>query len=247
MEDRDMLVVIIIAGVVGACCLGVVLYKAFVLYRKYTLARGLSSTHKLWRSSYTPNLRGNLVKTFSTPIEEDFYIDTDQELGKGGCGVVVVGEHKETHAQYAIKIVDKRTAEGGRLDRELKLLKDVDHTNIVRLFSVYDVPGHMYFVMELCLGGHLGNLLSRQPNRCVDEEWGKKLCKQLLSAIVHIHGRGIAHRDIKLQNVSEGEWGTCGGATFVYQYSCLRRANPALSPFLLLDFLPRPSSLLVLY
>eukprot|EP01031_Cornospumella_fuschlensis_P026881 gene26881-32486_t len=147
------------------------------------------------------SLRGHLVRTYHTDIEKDYYIDREHELGKGGCGVVVVGEHKDTHSQYAIKIVNKSTAERGRLDRELKLMKDVDHTNIVRLFSVYDVPGNMYFVMELCLGGHLGNLLARQPNRYVDEAWAKKLCRQILSAVAHIHQRGIAHRDIKLQNI----------------------------------------------
>lgn len=147
------------------------------------------------------SLRGHLVRTYNHGIERDFYIDREHELGKGGCGVVVVGEHKDTHQQYAIKIVNKATAERGRLDRELKLMKDVDHANIVRLFSVYDVPGNMYFVMELCHGGHLGNLLSRQALKYIDEDWAKNLCRQLLSAVAHIHSRGIAHRDIKLQNI----------------------------------------------
>ncbi len=160
-----------------------------------------SSPIKNWRASYSTSLRGNLVRTYKTPIDDDYYIDNDHELGKGGCGVVVVGESKESHAQYAIKIVNKSTAERGRLDRELKLLKDVDHANIVRLFSLYDLPTHMYFVMELCLGGHLGNLLSRQSAKCVDEDWGRKLSRQLVSAVAHIHSRGIAHRDIKLQNI----------------------------------------------
>lgn len=153
-----------------------------------------------WKSSAV-SLRGHLVRTYNIDIERDYYIDRDHELGKGGCGVVVVGEHKETRQQYAIKIVNKATAERGRLDRELKLMKDVDHANIVRLFSVYDVPGNMYFVMELCLGGHLGNLLSRQPQKFIDEDWAKNLARQLLSAVAHIHSRGIAHRDIKLQNI----------------------------------------------
>jgi calcium-dependent protein kinase len=153
------------------------------------------------RSTHTTSVRGNLVKTYKTDINDDYILDVDQELGKGGCGVVVVGEHKELRTQYAIKIVDKSHAERGRLDRELKLLKDVDHTNVVRLFSVYDVPSHMYFVMELCLGGHLGNLLARQPRKYLDETWAKQLALQLLSAVAHIHSRGIAHRDIKLQNI----------------------------------------------
>ena len=153
------------------------------------------------RPNHTTSIRGNLVKTYRKDINEDYIVDVEQELGKGGCGVVVVGEHRELHTHYAIKIVDKSHAERGRLDRELKLLKDVDHTNVVRLFTVYDVPTHMYFVMELCLGGHLGNLLARQPRKFLDETWAKQLALQLLSAVAHIHSRGIAHRDIKLQNI----------------------------------------------
>ena len=59
----------------------------------------------------------------------------------------------------------------------------------------------MYFVMELCSGGHLGNLISRQELKRLDEDWAKRLIRQLISATAHMHSRGIAHRDIKLQNV----------------------------------------------
>eukprot|EP01032_Pedospumella_encystans_P018673 gene18673-21248_t len=55
--------------------------------------------------------------------------------------------------------------------------------------------------MELCTGGHLGNLLARQPKKYLDEAWAKQLALQLFSAVAHIHSRGIAHRDIKLQNI----------------------------------------------
>lgn len=115
-----------------------------------------------WTKNYTPSLRGNLVRTFVEPIENHYDLKFDAELGKGGCGVVIVGVKKENNVQYAIKTVDKATSERGRLDRELKFLKDVDHTNVVRLFSVYDLPTHFYFVMEMCSGGHLGRLVSQQ-------------------------------------------------------------------------------------
>ena len=81
----------------------------------------------------------------------------------------------------------------------------MDHCNIVRLFAVYTTPLTIYFVTELCSGGHLGTLLNGQRNggiaRRLDEESAKGLCRQLLSAVRHLHERGIAHRDIKLQNI----------------------------------------------
>jgi hypothetical protein len=62
---------------------------------------------QLRKLTHATSLRGNMVRTYTASIEDDFYLDVDQELGKGGCGVVVVGESKDTHAQYAIKIVNK--------------------------------------------------------------------------------------------------------------------------------------------
>ena len=46
-----------------------------------------------------------------------------------------------------------------------------------------------------------GNLISRQPFRKLKEEHAKTLCRQIISAVAHIHSRGICHRDIKLQNI----------------------------------------------
>ena len=54
-------------------------------------------------------LRGELVRTYNYSVDDDYYLDSDQELGKGGCGVVIVGESKISHTQYAIKIVNKTT------------------------------------------------------------------------------------------------------------------------------------------
>lgn len=117
---------------------------------------GLSSVSS--KSRYTASIRGNLVRTFNYPVERDYNILTDRELGKGGVGVVYIGEKKENRQLYAIKYVNKIAyeREAVRLERELKLLKDVDHANIVRVFCVYNEPHKTFFVMELCSGGHLG-------------------------------------------------------------------------------------------
>lgn len=188
---------IVIGSVLGACFLAYSLYRLFLLFQKYRL----KSIRDHWSKYYAPSVRGNFVRTYHQAIEEEYFLDLEQVIGRGGCGVVVYGENLKTSEPYAIKIVNKATAERNRLDRELKLMKDVDHMNIVRLFCVYDVPKRFYFVMELCTGGHLGDLIARQPAKKLDENFAKVLCRQLISAIAHIHSRGIAHRDIKLQNI----------------------------------------------
>lgn len=161
-----------------------------------------------WRASHSSSVRSSLVARKKCEIEDDYYVysDRDNILGKGACGVVVVGEKKNQHSDksYAIKICCKEQCDVARLERELLLLKDVDHCNIVRLFEVYDTPTRMHFVTELCSGGHLGSLINKQKNggfKRFEEEDAKVLSRQLLSAVRHMHERGIAHRDIKLQNI----------------------------------------------
>ena len=155
-----------------------------------------------WRANHTVSIRANLVQTKKSPITDDFIFDLEKEIGRGGVGAVVVGESKkEKGALYAIKVCDKSAVSVSRLTREVLLLKDVAQLYIVRLFTVYDLPTHMYFVMELCRGGHLGVLLKSKPQERLDEVWARRLCWQLMSAVAHLHERGICHRDVKLQNV----------------------------------------------
>jgi len=119
---------------------------------------GLEKSGHSQKSRCTSSIRGNLVRTFNYSIEDDFIVHIDKELGKGGVGVVYVGERRDNQHKYAVKYVNKVAYEREviRLERELKLLKDVDHANIVRVFSVYNEPTKIFFVMELCSGGHLG-------------------------------------------------------------------------------------------
>ena len=91
----------IVAGVVGLV--------VFVLFSRWLISylrdRRQKEKREHWLNSHTHSIRGNLIRTYNTPIETDYDMDFDQELGKGGCGVVVVGEHKESGEYYAIKVI----------------------------------------------------------------------------------------------------------------------------------------------
>lgn len=145
-------------------------------------------------------LRGNFVSKYETPIEDTYELNCQKPLGTGTFGVVVVGRHRDTARMFAIKIVDK-ACHPTRIEREIKLMSDVDHANIARLFCIYDAPDTVCFVMDLCTGGHLGDLLSYGGKSHLEESRAKILITQLVSAVAHLHSRGICHRDIKLQNI----------------------------------------------
>ena len=84
-------------------------------------------------------LRGNFVSKHEAPIEDTYELNCQKPLGTGSFGVVVVGRHRETARMFAIKIVDK-ACHLTRIEREIKLMSDVDHANIARLFNIYDAP-----------------------------------------------------------------------------------------------------------
>lgn len=96
------------------------------------------------------SLRGNFVTKYETPIEDDYTMD-EQTLGKGSFGVVVKAHKNSNCRAFAVKFISK-VGYLQRIEREIKLLTDIDHANIIRLFSVYDSSTqvwHIHFVSDI--------------------------------------------------------------------------------------------------
>jgi hypothetical protein len=81
-----------------------------------------------------------------------------KELGRGAFAVVKECVHKQSGRKYAVKIID-RNAMGDTnelsLQREIEIMKKVDHPNIILLRQVFEDKKHVYLVMELVTGGEL--------------------------------------------------------------------------------------------
>lgn len=147
------------------------------------------------------SLGGNLVKELTVPIT-DYYDVSRTLLGRGSSAEVVIGEHLKSGHRFAIKIIDiTRKSVIWRYNREKNFLKDIEHTNIIRLYEVYTSPTAMFFVMELCTGGHLAQLLKNTTDGNLDEPVAREFTLQIVRAMYHVHSKGICHRDIKLQNI----------------------------------------------
>ena len=135
-------------------------------------------------------IAGNMVKEMGSefPIT-DYYDFQDHLLGRGSSAEVVIGASKRYQRRYAVKLVDMRKASAAwRYDREQGMLKDLDHVNIVRLFEVYRKDRTLYFVMELCSGGHLGHALL-EAGGIFPESTAKRYVMQLTHALKHCHMR----------------------------------------------------------
>ncbi|XP_071256036.1 serine/threonine-protein kinase 33-like isoform X1 [Salvelinus alpinus] len=125
-----------------------------------------------------------------------------RKLGQGSFGVVCEATHNETRKKWAIKKVNKEKAGSSGvklLEREVSILKRVNHAHIIHLEEVFETQKRMYLVTELCEGGELKELL--QKNTRFTEEETKHIINSLAEAIVYLHKKDIVHRDLKLENI----------------------------------------------
>ena len=86
-----------------------------------------------------------------------------------------------------------------QLEEELEVMKTIDHPNLIKFYETYVDDKYYHFVIEFCEGGELFERIADQ--KCFNEKEAVSIIKQLLSAVQHLHMRGICHRDLKPENV----------------------------------------------
>lgn len=160
------------------------------LYRDRTNGAGKSAS-----------LAGNLVREVPGKLNDNYKLSKNM-LGRGASAECYIGTLIETKRDFAIKVIDTRDEKVLKYyEKEIQILKELEHTNIVRLYEVYRGPNTINLVMELCVGGHLGEVLNEKPEGRLEEYVAQAYIAQLVGAVAHCHSRGICHRDIKLQNI----------------------------------------------
>ncbi len=130
----------------------------------------------------------------------------DRELGRGGMGCVYLA-HTEAGGQAAVKVLAGDLAADPeflpRFEREIAILRQLDHPNIVRFLEAGAQDRLSWFAMEYVAGPSLETLrLERGPF-----SWEEVIDMgvQLAQALKHAHDRGIIHRDLKPANLLLGE------------------------------------------
>lgn len=134
-----------------------------------------------------------------------------RELGRGGFGVVYEALDRNLGRAVAVKTVRPGrplTEEGGAawLRDEAEAVASLSHPGIVAVYDVGEADGAPYVVMELLQGGTLEHRLARGPRLgCLE---ALRIARDVASALVYAHARGVVHRDLKPANVFLCEDGT---------------------------------------
>lgn len=132
------------------------------------------------------------------------------QLGEGGAGIVYRARQHSTGQEVALKLLRERecTARArARFERETQLCAHLHHPHIVRLLDKGETAdGQLFAVFEYVPGETLKDLLVRQGALTALETG--ELMGQVLDALACAHEQGIAHRDLKPQNVMVSHTGS---------------------------------------
>ncbi|KAG8177058.1 hypothetical protein JTE90_024945 [Oedothorax gibbosus] len=127
-----------------------------------------------------------------------------EKVGEGTYGVVYKAEDKKSNKIVALKKIRLKCETEGVPStalREISLLKELEHPNIVRLEDVIYTDEKLYLVFEY-LDLDLKKLMDQQPqNNGLSMSVAKSYLYQLLKGLAYCHSRKILHRDLKPQNL----------------------------------------------
>lgn len=86
-----------------------------------------------------------------------------------------------------------------KIYREIAILREIAHPNIVRLHEMVETDRHIGIILEYASGGELFDYILN--HRYLKDNTAKRLFAQLVSGVGYLHKKGIVHRDLKLENL----------------------------------------------
>ncbi|XP_010543158.1 PREDICTED: serine/threonine-protein kinase AtPK2/AtPK19-like [Tarenaya hassleriana] len=146
------------------------------------------------------SLEGDLLTASGVGIED---FEVLSVVGKGAFGKVYQVRKKGTTEIYAMKvmrkdkIMEKNHAEYMKGERDI--LTKIDHPFIVQLKYSFQTKYRLYLVLDFINGGHLFFQLYHQG--LFREDLARVYTAEIVSAVSHLHEKGIMHRDLKPENI----------------------------------------------
>ena len=141
-------------------------------------------------------------------ILQKYTIDRNEKLGAGGFGNVFLANNNATGEEVACKIVKigaHPLPSRQQVEHEANILKTLNYASIIKVWDhcpgKSPDDGNKYFIfMELASGGELFAHLGRN-NNCLEENEARRIFMLLVDGVAHCQREGVAHLDLKFENV----------------------------------------------
>lgn len=138
-----------------------------------------------------------------TPVKRVGNYEILGVIGRGSFSEVRKAKCLDTGDIVAVKQIGKQVfAEKSlvaQIQREVAILKNVKHRNVVHLVQVLRTTSNIYLIFEFVDGGDLGQLIQKYTR--FSDDVSRQYFRQLIAGLAYVHKHGVAHRDLKLENI----------------------------------------------
>ena len=129
--------------------------------------------------------------------------ELENEIGRGGMGIVYCARDKRLKREIAVKVLPPelsfRADIRQRFLREAETAAQLNHPNIVPIYTVEERDNLVYFVMAYIKGDNLGQRL--QQHGPIPPVEVRRILREVADALAYAHHRNVIHRDIKPDNI----------------------------------------------
>jgi serine/threonine protein kinase len=129
--------------------------------------------------------------------------ELESEVGRGGMGIVYCARDRRLKREIAIKVLPPelsfRADIRQRFLREAETAAQLNHPNIVPIYTVEERDNLVYFVMAYIKGDNLGQRLQQHGPMAPVEV--RRILREVADALAYAHHRNVIHRDIKPDNI----------------------------------------------
>lgn len=145
-----------------------------------------------------PVKREFLIYSHGADIK-NFYSFDKVTLGQGSFGFVKAATRLEDSRKTAIKVIPKKKIKRLELlTREIEIMKQLSHPNIIQLYETFEDQQYIYLAMEICEGGELFDKIIEVDHFSEHSACG--LFQQIIAPVAYLHKKKIIHRDLKPEN-----------------------------------------------
>ncbi|XP_004647541.1 testis-specific serine/threonine-protein kinase 4 [Octodon degus] len=141
--------------------------------------------------------------TSNRSVLEEYNYKVGKVIGTGSYGTVYEAYHTKQKVMVAIKIISKKKASDDYLNKflpqELQVMKILRHKYLISFYQAIETTSRVYIILELAQGGDVLEWIQRYG--ACSEPLAGKWFSQMTLGMAYLHGKGIVHRNLKLENL----------------------------------------------